>query len=98
MMSLAGGIIALVLGIILLIFWWGSFLVVLMGCIPILLILGGALATYLGVEEIKDKSSSDSFDEDANELKSEVESLKEEIKELKDDKAPEEEEKSEKEE
>ena len=86
MMSLAGGIIALVLGIIGLIFWWGSFLVVLMGCIPILLILGGALATYLGIEEIKDKSSSESFDDDTSDLKSEVESLKEEIKELKEEK------------
>jgi hypothetical protein len=85
-MSLAGGIIALVLGIIGLIFWWGSFLVVLMGCIPILLILGGALATYLGIEEIKDKSSSESFDDDTSDLKSEVESLKEEIKELKEEK------------
>ena len=86
MMSLAGGIIALILGIFGLIFWWGSFLKVLMGCIPILLILGGALATYLGIEEIKDKSASESFDDDADDLKSEVESLKEEIKELKEEK------------
>jgi hypothetical protein len=88
MMSLAGGIIALVVGIVLLIFWWGSFLVVLMGCIPILLILGGALATYLGIEEIKDKTSSEDFDDDSSGLKNEVENLKEEIKELKEEKAP----------
>ncbi|MBN1849060.1 MAG: hypothetical protein JW932_10805 [Deltaproteobacteria bacterium] len=87
MMSLAGGIIALILGIIGLIFWWKSFIIVLMGCIPILLILGGALATYLGIEEIKDKSSSDDFNDDSNDLKSEVESLKEEIKGLKEEKA-----------
>ena len=93
MMSLIGGIIALIIGFILLFFWWKSFIVVLMGCIPILLILGGALATYLGIEEIKDKTTSDSFDEDSNGLKTEVESLKEEIKELKGDQKPQEEEK-----
>ena len=83
MMSLIGGLIALIIGIILLIVWWSEFIAVLMGCIPILLILGGALATYLGIEEIKDKTAPENYDEDSNGLKSEVESLKEEIKELK---------------
>ena len=86
MISLAGGIIALVLGIIGIIFWWGAFIDVLAGVIPIMLILGGALAAYLGFEEIKDKSSSEDFEEDTSELKSEVEILKEEIKELKEEK------------
>ena len=86
MMALAGGLIALILGIIGIIFWWGYFLKALMAGVPIMLILGGALATYLGIEEIKDKNASDNFDTDANELKGEVETLKEEIKELKEDK------------
>ena len=88
MTALAGGLIALILGIIGIIIWWGYFLQLLMGGVPVMLILGGALATYLGIEEIKDKQASESFDADASDLKNEVESLKEEIKELKTDKPP----------
>lgn len=86
MMSLIGGIIALVLGLVFLIFWWGFFIKGLMATLPALFILGGALAAYLGYEELKDKSASDSFDDETSDLKNEVESLKEEIKELKGEK------------
>ena len=86
MMALLGGLLALILGIIGIIFWWGYFIKALMAGVPVMLILGGALATYLGIEEIKDKSASESFDTGTGDLKSEVESLKEEIKELKDEK------------
>jgi len=86
MMSLVGGIIALILGIIFIITWWGFFIKGLMAMLPALFILGGALAAYLGIEELKDKSSSESFDDDTSELKSDVESLKEEIKEPKEEK------------
>jgi len=90
MMSLIGGIIALVVGIIGIIGWWGYFIKGLMAVLPAMFILGGALAAYLGIEEIKDKTASESFDEDSSGLKSEVDSLKEEIKELKEEKtAPE---------
>ena len=88
MTALAGGLIALILGLIGIIFWWGYFLELLMGGVPVMLILGGALATYLGIEEIKDKRASESFDADTSDLKDEVENLKEEIKELKTDKSP----------
>ena len=73
MMALAGGLIALVLGIIGIIAWWGFFIKALMAGIPIMLILGGALATYLGIEEIKDKKASESFEPSAGDLKTEVE-------------------------
>ncbi len=88
MMSLFGGIIALILGIIFIILWWGLFLKGLMAILPALFILGGALATYLGIEELKDKAASKDFDDDTSNLKGEVESLKEEIKELKEEKKP----------
>jgi len=83
MMSLFGGIVALVLGIIGLIFWLDYFIDILQGTLPILFILGGALAIYLGLEELKDKSTSGIGNDETSELKNEVESLKEEIKELK---------------
>ena len=86
MMSLIGGIIALILGITFIIKWFALFIKALMATLPALFILGGALATYLGIEELKEKSPLESFDDDASELKSEVESLKEEIKELKEEK------------
>ncbi|MFH1351110.1 MAG: hypothetical protein ABII26_09250 [Pseudomonadota bacterium] len=88
MMALAGGIIALILGIIGIMFWWGYFIKALMAGVPVMLILGGALATYLGIEEIKDKRASESFDTGTGDLKSEVETLKEEIRELKEEKQP----------
>jgi uncharacterized membrane protein YqjE len=86
MMALVGGLIALILGIIGIIVWWGFFLKALMAGVPVMLILGGALATYLGVEEIKDKKASESFDTAKDDLKREVDTLKEEIKGLKDKK------------
>ena len=88
MMSLLGGIIALVLGIISLIFWWGNFIDVLQGTLPVLFILGGILAAYLGTEELKERASTSGLQNETNELKSEVENLKEEIKVLKEEKRP----------
>ena len=85
-MALVGGLVALILGIIGIIAWWGYFIKALMAGIPVMLLLGGALAVYLGIEGIKDKKASENFEPDAGDLKNEVESLKEEIKELKEEK------------
>ena len=89
MAALAGGLVALVLGIIGIITWWQEFLDLLLGGVPVMLILGGALAAYLGFEEIRDKRTAESFeDESSTELKREVDNLKEEIKEMKSEKEP----------
>lgn len=85
MAALAGGLVALVLGIIGISIWWSYFLKALAAGVPIMLILGGALAVYLGFEEIKDKRTAETFD-DTGSLKDEVASLKEEIKGLKGEK------------
>jgi hypothetical protein len=96
MAALLGGIVALVLGLIGIIFWWGYFLQILRGSIPLILLLGGALAAYLGFEELKDKRAADTFEETGTDLKQEVDSLREEIKELKkEEPKPEEEKKNE---
>ncbi len=58
MKILIGGIVALIIGIVGLIAWWGDFLLILKGAIPIILVLGGALAIYLGIEDIKTTSAS----------------------------------------
>lgn len=88
MAALLGGLVSLVLGIIGIIIFWGYFVKALAAGIPALLILGGALATYLGIEEWKDKRSAEKFNEepDTGNLKEEVESLKKEVKDLKKEK------------
>ena len=58
MKILLGGIVALVIGVIGLVVWWFDFLRVLKGVIPIILVLGGGLAIYLGIEDIKTSSAS----------------------------------------
>ena len=89
MAALLGGLISLVLGIIGIIIWWGYFVKALAAGIPALLILGGALATYLGIEEWKDRRSAEKFDEEpekepnTSKLKEEVESIKKEVEDLK---------------
>jgi len=84
MAALGGGLVALVLGIIGIIFWFGYFIKALQAGLPAMLILGGALAVYLGFEELKDKRNTpDTFDDDTTVLKGEVESLKDEIKQMK---------------
>ena len=86
MTALLGGLAALILGVIGIIVWWGYFLKALMAGVPAMLILGGALAVYLGIEEIRDKRAAESFEtekDETEELKKEVESLKEELKEEK---------------
>jgi hypothetical protein len=86
MAALAGGLAALVLGIIGLIAWFPYFVKALMAGVPAMLILGGGLAAYLGFEEIKDKRAAESFDDTTSDLKGEVESLRKEIKDLKEEK------------
>ena len=60
MLALVGGIIATIIGVVLFIIWWGFFIKILAGIIPILLVLGGALAIYIGIDELKDKMQRDS--------------------------------------
>jgi hypothetical protein len=85
MAALFGGLAALILGIIGIIIFWGYFIKALAAGIPALLIIGGALATYLGIEELKDRKSAEKFEEkpDTTELKDEVQSLKKEVEDLK---------------
>ncbi len=85
------GLAALVIGIIGVIAWGNEFIYLLKGTVPVMLILGGALAAYLGFEEVKDKGSADSPEGGSADLQQEVESLREEIKVLKDDKKEDEE-------
>lgn len=55
MAALVGGIVATILGVVLLVVWWSYFVQLLAGAVPLVLVLGGALAIYIGIDEIKDK-------------------------------------------
>ena len=94
MKTLIGGAIAALLGLIGIVAWFPQFLTVIAGTIPVMLLLGGALAIYLGIDELKDTwkqeediesdvaSGADS-DEDVEKYKQEISELKNEIETLK---------------
>jgi hypothetical protein len=96
MKTLIGGTIAAALGLIGIGIWWKSLFIVLGGAIPIILLLGGALALYLGYDELKDNWTreepyepskatpvKDEEIEKIDRYKDEITELKEEIKNLK---------------
>jgi cell division protein FtsB len=92
MKTLIGGAVAAVLGLIGLSVWFSEFLQLLAGAIPVMLLLGGGLALYLGFDELKDTwkkddSATDSgADDDSEKYKQEIDDLKQEIETLKADK------------
>lgn len=95
MSLLIGGIISAVLGLISLIFWWSDFMTIVKGAFPIFLLLGGALAVYVGIDEIQDKISEERQSQEAKlekakeeieRAKAEAERYKEELSKLKDSK------------
>jgi TRAP-type C4-dicarboxylate transport system permease small subunit len=83
MMALALGLIAVVLGIVGIVVWWCPFLEILMGVIPVILILGGALATYFGIEQMVDKKTVEVYDPIKKEFRREIDTLKQELEDLK---------------
>ena len=85
MKTLIGGIIAAVLGVIGIVAWFPQFLTVVAGTIPIMLLLGGALAIYLGVDELKDTWTQDETADTPVQANEEVEKYKQEITELKEE-------------
>jgi hypothetical protein len=88
-----GGVAAAFLGIIGMFVFMGPFLNLIAGAIPLALLAGGAMAAYLGYDEVKDKlpfskkaettessfSSETQLREEADKYKKEVERLKAEL-------------------
>ena len=98
MKTLLGGAVAAAFGLIGLVIWWEEFFEVLAGIIPVMLLLGGGLAIYLGFDELKDSwKEEESFDTEEStggnveQFKQEIDDLKEEIETLKKEKDGEEE-------
>ena len=88
-----GGIVAAVLGVILLLIWWVPFLQLVAGALPLMLLFGGVIAAYLGFDEVKEKlpyfskqeeEFSPTMDtEDPSKYKEEAEKYKSEVEQLK---------------
>ncbi|MDY0040451.1 MAG: hypothetical protein RBS57_09075 [Desulforhabdus sp.] len=94
-----GGIAAAFLGIIGIFVFFGPFLYLLAGAVPLMLLLGGAMAAYLGYDEVKDKlpfkkkeaeevagtagQAESKLKEEAEKYKQEVEKLKAELEKAK---------------
>ena len=93
MKTLIGGAVGAVLGLIGMSIWWKPFFFFFSGAIPVMLLLGGGLALYLGFDELKDswKKEDTTVDTPVNtdeteEYKKEIDDLKKEIETLKSDK------------
>jgi len=93
MKTLIGGAVGAVLGLIGMSIWWKPFLQLLAGAIPVMLLLGGGLALYLGFDELKDtwKKEDTTVDttvgtDETEKYKKEIEDLKKEIETLKSEK------------
>ena len=94
MKTLIGGAVVAALGLIGLSVWFGYFLQLLTGAIPVMLLLGGGLAIYLGFDEMKDARKkddssfgTDSSTEDTENYNKEIEDLKKETDSLKSEKS-----------
>ncbi|MDL2269767.1 hypothetical protein LJC71_05825 [Desulfosarcina sp. OttesenSCG-928-A07] len=91
MKTLVGGAVAAVLGLIGLSIWTSAFFQLLAGALPIMLLLGGGLALYLGFDELKDTWKKDDgttdtaccANNDTEKYQKEIDGLKKEIETLK---------------
>ena len=78
MSLLIGGIVSVVLGVIGFSLWWSDFITILKGGIPILLILGGVLAVYVGLDDMQDRMREErqKQDEKLEKARAEIEQVK----------------------
>jgi uncharacterized protein YlxW (UPF0749 family) len=92
MSLLISGIVSVVLGVIGFTQWWGDFVVILKGGIPIMLILGGILAVYVGLdamqdrlreERLKQEEKLDKTREEIEQVRAQAEQYREELERLK---------------
>lgn len=92
MSLLIGGIVSVIFGVIGFSLWWSDFVIILKGGIPIMLILGGVLAVYVGLDAMQDRIREDRRKQDEQlqmarqeieQVKAQAEQYREEIEKLK---------------
>lgn len=94
MSMLLSGIVSVVFGIIGFSLWWSAFIIALKGIVPILLILGGILAVYIGMDSIEDQAREErkkqeeklqNTRDEMEQIKVQAEQYREELERLKKD-------------
>jgi len=92
MSLLISGIVSGFLGLFGLLLWWNDFLIILKGGVPIMLILGGILASYIGYDAMQDRMREerqkqeerlDKTREEIEQVKAQAEQYRDEIEKLK---------------
>lgn len=92
MSILVGGAISAIFGFVSLMFFWPSFMTLIKGAFPIFMLLGGALAIYVGIDELQEKSREErqkheekleKAQQEIEAIKAQAESYKEELNRLK---------------
>jgi putative Mn2+ efflux pump MntP len=71
-LAIIGGIVAMVIGVLLLIKWWVFFKALVLGAIPPVLIFGGLIALVAGVSSIKDAARTKKLEEETKAEKTET--------------------------
>jgi len=80
------GLVSLVLGIILFLVWFGYILALIKAVLPLVFIIGGAVAAYLGWEEMKEgrgPTMDFSSPDEASRYKAEAKAYQAELNEIK---------------
>lgn len=92
MSLLIAGAVAVVLGLLGLLAWWGDVLNIIKGTAPLAMLLGGILAIYVGFDDIQDKMRNeqqrqsaqlDKAREEIEAVRAKAEQYKEELEKLK---------------
>ncbi len=74
--AIIGGLIAMVVGVILVVVWWREFYELVFGCIPPILFLGGFIAIIAGISSIKDAMRTKKLEEETKEEEKKAEQEK----------------------
>ncbi|HRR40132.1 MAG TPA: hypothetical protein P5244_02750 [Syntrophales bacterium] len=94
MTVLVGGVASVLLGLIGLFAWWKDLFVILKGSIPLILLLGGAFAVYVGIDELKEKVQQERESEkeeliktreELEKAKAEAEKMREELEKIREE-------------
>jgi 5-bromo-4-chloroindolyl phosphate hydrolysis protein len=92
MSLLISGIVSVILGVIGFSLWWSDFMIILKGGVPIMLILAGILAVYVGLDAMEDRMREERHKqeeklektrEEIEQVKAQAEQYREEIERLK---------------
>ncbi|MDD5099763.1 MAG: hypothetical protein PHP66_02310 [Syntrophales bacterium] len=92
MALLISGVVSIVVGVIGFSLWWNDFIIILKGGVPIILIMGGILAVYVGLDAIQDRAKEErqkqeekmhKTQQEIDQVKAQAEQYREELERLK---------------